>query len=141
MMGLHGVTAGLPLSHVTAADGTAEYQSRFTCCLLSCFLLYRYQIPPRECQAGAGGGVQGEKSHKVGGWGMSNAGGALSPGKEEHPCVRMKQRWDGQGEEEMKVRQADEELKRREAFIYIFFDSANKGGADRDGTKNVPRPL
>lgn len=53
---------------------------------------------------------------------MFNARGwALSPGKEERPCVRMKQRWDGQGEEEMKVRQADEELKRREAFIYIFF--------------------
>lgn len=61
-MGHHGVTAGLQLSHVTAADGTAEYQSRFTCCLLSCFLLYRYQIPPRECQGGADEGVEGEKS-------------------------------------------------------------------------------
>lgn len=111
-MGLHGVRAGLQLSHVTAADGTAEYQSRFTCCLLSCFLLYRYQIPPRECQAGADGGVRGEESQGGGGWRKSTFnGGDSQGGKEECPCVRMNRRWDGQGEEEMKVRRGDEELK------------------------------
>lgn len=130
-MGLHGVPAGLPLSHVTAADGTAEYQSRFTCCLRSCFLLYRYQIPPRECQAGADGGVQGEKSQGGGRKSMFNEGGSQG-GREEHPCVRMKRGRDGQGEEEMKVRRGDDELKRREFF---------KDGADRGGTKNVPHPL
>lgn len=57
-------------------------------------------------------GVCGEKSHKVGG-GRARLTGRLAGqgGKEECPCVRMKRRWDGQGEEEMKVRQGDEELK------------------------------
>lgn len=87
MMGLHGVRAGLQLSHVTAADGTAEYQSRFTCCLLSCFLLYRYQIPPRECQAGADGGVRGEES-QGGGRKSTFNGGTRRAGQEGGVSVR-----------------------------------------------------
>lgn len=88
MMGLHGVRAGLQLSHVTAADGTAEYQSRFTCCLLSCFLLYRYQIPPRECQAGADGGVRGEESQGGGGGRARLTGGGGLAGREGGVYVR-----------------------------------------------------
>lgn len=59
-------------------------------------------------------------------------------GKEERQCVRMKRRRDGQGEEEMKVRRGDEG-----SFFSLFFLAifANKGGADRGGTKNVPHPL
>lgn len=53
-------------------------------------------------------GVCGEKSHKVVGGGVFNG---EQGGRGECWCVRVKRRWDGQGEEEMKVRRGDEELK------------------------------
>lgn len=100
---------------MTAADGTAEYQSRFTCCLLSCFLLYRYQIPPRECQGGADEGVEGEKSQ--GGEEEHVYGGNH---KAEGVFVHVHVwRRDGQGREEMEVRRGDGELKMREVFVIM----------------------
>lgn len=115
MMGHHGVTAGLQLSHVTAADGTAEYQSRFTCCLLSCFLLYRYQIPPRECQGGADEGVEGE-SHKAGR--KSTFTGEITRRRGMFVHVHV-WRCNGQGREEIEVRRGDDELKMREVFVIM----------------------